>query len=534
METVISIPGAYRTFEAIRNLGYNLNSSIADLVDNSITEKVDAHNVIINLSLNQNFEVVFRMTDDGIGMSSAELEEAMRVGAEAEYTAGDLGKFGFGMKSASLAHSNILTVISKKKNFEITAYSWNMAFVKDTKAWSLLKLNTEEINSRLKNENLSISGNGTIVLWDDLFLLNSEYNSIKSNKLADNFLFRKIEELKLHLRMVFHRFLNSNSGIGRHIEIFVNNEKLIGWDPFCKLELNTFKFLFKSDLSQLYLKNYKKPIELNAFILPNKDGFSSEKAWKEAKGLLTWNDSQGYYIYRANRLIRFGGWHGTKAKDEHDKLARVSIDIDPELDSEFRITVNKNRVEFPEQLFQHLKNVINPVVIKKAQGQYRREPEKSTIKNKIRDNKKIQSVSKNLLKENKISTQSNPDSSSSEIVVTNPSGTWLSNKLNEFLKYGNNDNYEIISDHIENGQLWKIVCDPNDKFKVIVNSSHPFYSHIYNNGAEKQVTEAIDALLFSLAFSELFNKTHQNAYLFDTFKSVFSKALEKLIKEKII
>ncbi len=42
--------------------------------------------------------------------------------------------------------------------------------------------------------------------------------------------------------------------------------------------------------------------------------------------------SQGYYIYRANRLIRVGGWHGTKAKDEHDKLARISIDIDPELD----------------------------------------------------------------------------------------------------------------------------------------------------------------------------------------------------------
>ena len=57
---------------------------------------------------------------------------------------------------------------------------------------------------------------------------------------------------------------------------------------------------------------------------------------------------------------------------------------------------------------------------------------------------------------------------------------------------------------------------------------------MYKKGINKQATEAIDVLLFSLAFGELYNKNDQNAYLFDTFKTVFSQALEKLVKEKII
>jgi hypothetical protein len=57
---------------------------------------------------------------------------------------------------------------------------------------------------------------------------------------------------------------------------------------------------------------------------------------------------------------------------------------------------------------------------------------------------------------------------------------------------------------------------------------------MYKSNVNKQVTEAIDALIFSLAFSELYNKNSFNAHLFDTYKTTVSKALEKLVKEKVI
>lgn len=529
-----SIPGASKTFKALRSLGYDINSSVADVVDNSLTERVGSNHIHIVFGLNENFEVIARIQDDGIGMTDKELEEAMRIGAESYYEAGSLGKFGFGMKTASLAHCNVLTVLSKTRDSEIVGYRWNMGHVKKRKDWILLELERDEISQILFKEKIKIENQGTVVLWDDLFVINSEYNSIKSDKLAANYLFRKTEALKLHLRMVFHRFLASDTSEARNIVIQINNDHpLTPWDPFCRTEPFTEEISLKKDLSNFYLKSYSEPIAIKGYVLPSKEAFSSEGAWKEGKGLLSWNDAQGYYIYRANRLIRFGGWHGTKAKDEHDKLARISIDIDPELDDEFRITVNKNKVEFPELLFQHLKNLVNPVVISKAKSRYRKEPEKNKVKNKIRDNRKIQDVSKNFLAEGNITT-STGGLKSGFVEVQNSGGSWLSNKLNEFLKYGNEDDYEIVSDHIENGQLWKIVCDPYNKFKVIINSSHPFYSLMYKKGVNKQVTEAVDALLFSLAFGELYNKNQQNANLFETYKTVFSKALEKLVKEKII
>src|SRR5882757_8263748 len=99
MKVIKSIPNASRTFEALRALGYDLNSAVADVVDNSITEKVAATNVAVTFAFRSG-QVVCRIKDDGCGMSEKELEEAMRLGVETKYEPGDLGKFGLGMKTA--------------------------------------------------------------------------------------------------------------------------------------------------------------------------------------------------------------------------------------------------------------------------------------------------------------------------------------------------------------------------------------------------------------------------------------------------
>ena len=217
--------------------------------------------------------------------------------------------------------------------------------------------------------------------------------------------------------------------------------------------------------------------------------------------------------------------------DEHDKLARLSIDISPELDPYFRITVNKSKVEFPEALFYHLKNNVNHVVVKHAKKHYKPEPEK--FNNKFRKQEsRLNGMTKSFVRENNIKTQL--ASNSNEILVNNPNGTWLANRISEFMKYGSNKDFEVISGKITDGSLWKIICNLNEKIKVIVNDEHPFYKKIYNSSTNKNTTNAVDALICSLAFAELYNKNSQNAYLFDSFKLVCSQTLEKLIKEEIL
>lgn len=526
MIKIISIPNASRTFDALRSLGYDLNSSIADLVDNSITPKVNSKNITITLSKDKN-KFKFNICDDGIGMTDIELEEAMRIGTDTKYKPGDLGKFGMGMKTASLSHCHILTVISKKKNHEIAGYKWDLNHVKNSNdGWVLFRLSKDEIEEILKKEKVNLTSHGTIVFWNDLFLLDEEFRSYNNEKFATNFFFRIEEQLKLYISMIFHRFLER-----KDLSISVNSDQLKSWDPFWRQEKNTHEVSLSQNESSLKIKSELPPVFIKAFILPNKESFSSEDAWKEAKGLLSWNESQGYYIYRADRIIRFGGWQGTRALDEHDKLARVSIDIDHELDRFFRITVNKAKVEFPEILFNHLKNSVNHIVSKNAQKKYRPQSEKFNNKFRKQENR-LNGISKSFVRENGIKT--NQAVSGNEISLSNHNGTWITNKVSEFLKFGTNKDFEVVSGEVEGDYLWKIVCNVNEKIKVIVNQNHPFYIRFYGSSANKNVTNAIDALIFSLAFGELCNRNDQNGQLFDMFKSVCSKALEKVTNEKIV
>ncbi len=55
---------------------------------------------------------------------------------------------------------------------------------------------------------------------------------------------------------------------------------------------------------------------------------------------------------------------------------------------------------------------------------------------------------------------------------------------------------------------------------------------MYSKSPNKEATAALDALLFSLAIAELYNKNDKNAHLLDTF-TVCSKALKDLQKKKL-
>ena len=72
-------------------------------------------------------------------------------------------------------------------------------------------------------------------------------------------------------------------------------------------------------------KGTGRAILINAYVLPNKRTISTTLAWDRAKGNLSWNTSQGYYIYRNDRIIRFGGWQGIITMDEHIRNMLESV-----------------------------------------------------------------------------------------------------------------------------------------------------------------------------------------------------------------
>ena len=87
--------------QSLRAVGYTTPAAVADLVDNSVAAA--ARNVAIRFSgVPEPFVAV---VDDGGGMDDATLVAAMRFGSRdprAENSGFDLGRFGLGLKTASL------------------------------------------------------------------------------------------------------------------------------------------------------------------------------------------------------------------------------------------------------------------------------------------------------------------------------------------------------------------------------------------------------------------------------------------------
>jgi hypothetical protein len=175
-------------------------------------------------------------------------------------------------------------------------------------------------------------------------------------------------ELEEHLAMVFHRYLAGEAG-RRRVRISVNGTAVRPWDPFVRHEAATQK------LEPVTLhydhEGVRGEILVEPFVLPHQESFSSPQAHAAAAGPLRWNRQQGFYIYRANRMIQNGGWSNMRTLDEHTKLARVALSFDPRLDEAFRINVAKMRVQLPRQLREQIETAIGPV-IRAAQATYRR------------------------------------------------------------------------------------------------------------------------------------------------------------------
>ena len=138
-----SLPSAPILIESIRSIGYSFETAIADLIDNSISAKATRID-ILSIPKEEPYIIIF---DNGNGMNKVELEEAMRLGSKNPNEVreeNDLGRFGLGLKSASLSQCRNLTVVSKKDG-KLSAFSWNLDYVIERNSWSILEYSEEEI-----------------------------------------------------------------------------------------------------------------------------------------------------------------------------------------------------------------------------------------------------------------------------------------------------------------------------------------------------------------------------------------------------
>ena len=352
MEEVV--PAAARTISSLRDIGYEMPQAVADLVDNSIS--AGAKSVSIDLHF-EGTDSWVRIADDGFGMDAATLTEALRYGSKREYSDEDLGKFGFGLKAASTSQCRRVVVASRiaLQRARIEARALDLDHIEQTDRWEILIVDPVNRPDYLVEPLQTTTG--TVVLWEDLDRVldyKDPWGGWARRRLLD-----RADAIAEHLGMVFHRFL-AGEVAGHKLQIRINGSNVEPWDPFCRSEQATTA-LPEHDIP-VASENGVGIVRVRPYVLPDKAYFSDTAAWQRASGALKWNRQQGFYIYRANRLVQWGGWSRIRTIDEHSKLARVSIDFSPNLDAVFSINISKAIVKLPADLREGIDDVVNQVV----------------------------------------------------------------------------------------------------------------------------------------------------------------------------
>jgi hypothetical protein len=317
-------PRADSMIESMRSVGYDLETAVADIVDNSIS--AGAADIDIRFEWAGSRSGV-RIRDNGHGMSEDELREAMRLGSRSpadERGPEDLGRFGLGLKTASFSQCRRLTVSSRKCHMPPHVRCWDLGVVRAARDWILLD-RAQSPTSELALGEPPDTG-GTTVLWDALDRIVPDPDAPG----AHDFFLERIDQTYQHLAMVFHRYLTGRGAV----RVTLNGRPIAPWDPF----------LTHNDATQVLPETVlgAGPTELliRPYILPHESKLSQQQH-RAASGPKGWNAQQGFYVYRNRRLILSGNWMGMFQQEEHCKLARIQLDIPNTVDQAWQIDVRK-------------------------------------------------------------------------------------------------------------------------------------------------------------------------------------------------
>jgi hypothetical protein len=341
-------PNPEYLIKSIAEQGYSLETSLADLIDNSVS--ADAGHVEIIINTDEEPFILF-LADDGNGMDEETLKKSMHFPSsflENVRSIKDLGRFGLGLKTASFAQSRKFTVLSRTKGTDrFYGRTWDVDFLKKSEKWRIIVNTEDEIRELLDQYNalshtfLNRPENfeaNTIVVWHSLYKF-EEYLDEESRRATIK---HQISEITTeYLSLVFHRFLERKSNA---LIIRVNNRVILPFNPFPGEE--DFRSIPNK---QRWLK--EDVVKMEGFILPSRSIDESREygsVWAtKSRGLM---DLEGIYVYRANRIIVFGGWNDVIRKSPILRLARLRVEVGNKVDHLFHLNVAKSQIVIPFDL----------------------------------------------------------------------------------------------------------------------------------------------------------------------------------------
>ena len=340
-------PIAATLMQSLRAVGYSLAAALADLVDNSIAAGASR----VEIDYSPVGDAFLAVVDDGSGMTDEQLITAMRFGSRDPRdprSGHDLGRFGLGLKTASLSQCRRVTVFSRRDG-RTSAARWDLDECERRGTWWLARPHASDLPADLMRR-LSAQGRGTVVLWERLDRLSGGPDRDPGHDMD-----AAMDAVADHLAMVFHRFLAGE--ISAPFEISINGRRLPRLDPF--LEGHTKGQALHTET--FYVEG--KAVHVSPFVLPFPSRLKPDEMAR-AGGRDSLKTGHGFYIYRGGRLVVPGGWFRIVPADELIRLARVRVDVPVELDHLWKIDIRKTVVEPPPALRPELKRIVGAVTLR--------------------------------------------------------------------------------------------------------------------------------------------------------------------------
>lgn len=334
--------------ESMRAVGYTLETAVADVIDNSITASSDQVDVLFTSSPEARIAVL----DNGTGMDNETLIRAMQLAGRPPSSSRqphELGRFGLGLKTASLSQARSVTVATKQSG-EVNAVRWDLDHLAETGRWALQVLNQDEILHLPWIGSLTEKDTGTLVLWEKLDQLHA------APELVESHLDEQMHSVRAHLALVFHRFTGSiMPPLRNRLSLRINGAGVPTLDPF----LRNHKATQVGQQERIPVNG--EWVTVQPFTLPYVSKLRAvDRQAAQVAGTL--RDSQGFYVYRAGRLLLWGTWFRIIPREELGKLARVQVDLPNSLDHLWALDIKKSSAAPPPDVRRRLAQIAGQII----------------------------------------------------------------------------------------------------------------------------------------------------------------------------
>ena len=518
VEHIESIPNPGRTIEGLRDTGYNFETAVADLVDNSVA--AGARTVSVQIVQDYRGRVRVSIADDGSGMDRKGLGRAMQYGSPRRPDPASLGKYGLGLKTASTAFCRRLSLISRPSAASpLLMTTWDLDHVVEQQQWLLEVSDEPDEEARKHLDEVAKASSGTVVLWSKVDRLLRDYQD-PAGRYARNALGKRRRELKKHLAMTYQRFLDKSDSRARNVEIAVNGEPVGPWDPFQK----SLSELVADEVVEV--EGTGANFRVRAYILPRREEFPDDKVASEAR---LSSDMQGLYIYREERLIHQADWLGMFQKEPHSTLLRIEFSFDHRLDDAFHLDIKKSHIILNDQLWTWLKDQFLTAPRREANRRYRLGKQKD-ISNKAKNAHEASNISIRNSEADVGGVEVNiRDPNTGEVIVKNEHGAFkMKLKVTSAARPG--EVFVQPAEDVQNGLLFEPAIIERHR-AVRINTQHPYYHKVYVPNHNSSVTvQGMDSLLWALCVSELSATTDKTAEAFKDMRHEVTRILSKLVE----